>query len=147
MGGSSGSAGAAGSGGGSVDAGAPHTIHCGTALCEAEQEFCCIPQNQGTQLPRCLALGGLCSDASDRAYCDDRTDCTGTGEVCCAANNASGGASTAACVLAAQCTSLARKSEQLCDPQVPGQCGVVVGMVNACRVDVNATIAGYAYCH
>jgi hypothetical protein len=140
MGGASG-----GTGGGTVDAGAVHLIHCGNTFCTAQKEFCCIPERQ-TDPSRCVALGSFCVDGSDRIYCDDRSDCTGVGEVCCAADNLSGGASTAACVMPAQCVINVRKAQQLCDPQTPGQC-ISINMNNPCRLDNNATIPGYAYCH
>jgi hypothetical protein len=144
MGGASGSAGAAGAGGGSVDAGTPdHPIHCGTTVCAAQKEFCCIPEGLAA---RCVTLGGVCSDTADRVYCDDRSDCTGAGDVCCAADNLSGGRSTAACVPVTQCAAPQRKAQQLCDTQQPNQC-VGIGMVNPCRLDMSATIPGYAYCH
>jgi hypothetical protein len=149
MGGAAGSAGAAGmggsAGGSTVDAGTPHLIHCGATVCTAGKEFCCI--SDAAIAPRCVALGGICADNNDRVYCDDRSDCPSVGEVCCAADNLSGGAATAACIAVAQCVSTQRKAQQLCDPQQPLQCGNVVGMMNPCRLDGSATIPGYNYCH
>jgi hypothetical protein len=148
MGGAAGSAGAAGmsgtGGGSTVDAGTPHLIHCGNTACTAEKEFCCIADGQ---VPRCVALGGVCADGADRLYCDDRSDCSGVNQVCCAADNLSGGASTAACLTVTQCANPQRKTQQLCDPQQPLQCVNVAGMLNPCRLDMSATIPGYWYCH
>jgi hypothetical protein len=120
-------------------------IHCGNSVCTAQKEFCCISERQG-ESPRCVALGSFCPDGSDRLYCDDRSDCTGFGEVCCGQDNLSGGSSTAACVAPAQCVSTQRKAQQLCDPQLQNQC-ISIGMGTPCRLDSNATIPGYAYCH
>jgi hypothetical protein len=145
MGGASGGSMGGAAGASTVDAGASHLVRCGNNFCTAQKEFCCI-QEGGGQSPRCVANGGFCSDNADRIYCDDRSDCGGTGEVCCAADNLSGGSSTAACVAAAQCVNPMRKAQQLCDPQQAGQC-IGIGMANACRLDTNATIPGYAYCH
>jgi hypothetical protein len=91
-------------------------------------------------------MGGMCPDSADHVYCDDRTDCPFAGQVCCASDNLTNGSSTAACASASQCTSSLRNVQQLCDPQEPNTCTGSVGM-NPCRLDNNATIAGYAYCH
>ena len=146
MGGASGGSMGGAAGASAADAGALHTIRCGTALCTAQKEFCCILEGNG-QFPRCVANGGFCSDNADRISCDDRFDCAGSGEVCCAADNLTGGSSTATCVAPAQCVSVMRKAQQLCDPQQAGQQCFGIGMATACRLDNNATIPGYAYCH
>jgi hypothetical protein len=134
--------GMAGGGGATTDAGIPHPIKCGTGFCAAGQQFCCIPS--GNEPPRCVSTGnaGACPDGSDRAYCDDRTDCA-QNEVCCAGDV--NGDGMAMCSTVTQCNGIGRMTQQLCDPLLPMQCLSV--MMNACRADGNSIIMGYAYCH
>src|SRR5947209_7119785 len=72
----------AGAAGGGPDGGTVHRVHCGNVSCFAPDQLCCIPDN-GTA--HCEAvLGGSCAANGDRVNCDDRTDCTGPGSICCA---------------------------------------------------------------
>jgi hypothetical protein len=85
----------------------------------------------------------LCPADADRVACDDRTDCSDLGQICCATDTATGG-STAVCQLPAQCTGLMRRTQFLCDPNQMGTC---LGGPMACRTDQQDIIPAYAYCH
>jgi hypothetical protein len=123
-----------------VDASAPHPIPCGNVTCFAPEQFCCIP-NAGN--PRCAAtVGGNCAANGDKLYCDDRTDCASTAQICCATDVANG-SSVAECRLLSACTGPA--AQVLCDPRDTTSC-VGSGTTGRCGTNGQVTIDGYAFC-
>lgn len=156
-GGAAGSAGTAGAksdgglggaAGGPVDAGPPDTgsqavIRCGSTSCPVATHFCCIPTNE---IARCVALTAtnLCPDTADRIRCDDRSDCPSANQVCCAEAGFAVMGASVMCRTQAACDSL-NQTQELCEPGEAGQCQG--GGTNACRIDNQSFIAGYAFCH
>src|SRR4029453_1494469 len=99
--------------------------HCGNTFCSAPSQFCCIPGNggPGSQPPRCVnsSTPNLCPDTADRVACDDRTDCSDPGDVCCA-SDMTNGSSVARCMTLANCPLIMRRGQLLCDPSRLDSC-------------------------
>jgi hypothetical protein len=129
---------------GAIDAGAGNgstrRIRCGSTTCAALAQFCCLPVGLAA---RCEpVVGGDCPANGDRLYCDDRTDCAVSNQVCCAADLPSTSAQ-AECRLANACNGA--KAQRLCDPLDGASCDM--GPPTKCRADDRSTIDGYTYCH
>jgi hypothetical protein len=138
-----------GGAGGTLDAGADDAradaantrrIRCGNLTCSAPDQYCCIPDGS---LPRCVStVGGTCAANGNKIHCDDRTDCPGPNEICCAADIANG-SSVADCRPLATCNG--PKAQLLCDPQDGASCAG--SPTNGrCTTMGSSTISGYPHC-
>ncbi|HMI89463.1 MAG TPA: hypothetical protein VK550_35555 [Polyangiaceae bacterium] len=152
--GGGGTGGTGGSGGTVVDSGAPDArrdantdardaarggIRCGATTCDPATSFCCLASGN----IRCLTTGSTqCPSSTDRLHCDDTADCP-TGQICCAAEGASGNGADAVCALTT--LGCGAPKQMLCDPAVTAPCLNFANLV--CSANGSAIIGEYAYCH
>jgi len=102
---------------------APAPILCGTVLCQAPAEQCCLPLDQGSA--RCVARGTPCPTGFGTLQCSSPTSCK-TGEVCCVVPERNAGQTAydlarSFCSPAASCPD-GPLQRQLCDQGANEQC-------------------------